>query len=62
MPGIADAATAPGLGPPPQHNAVLSGLAGLGMAQQNSLDPLFWICQGEPACWNGRLECGLALG
>ena len=35
-----DAATALGLGAPPQ-NMILSGLAGLGMVQQNPLDSLF---------------------
>ena len=35
-----DAATALGLGLP-QQNTMLSGLAGLGMAQQNPLDSLF---------------------
>ena len=36
-----DAATALGLGILPQQNTMLSGLAGLGMAQQNPLDSLF---------------------
>ena len=35
-----DAATALGLGVP-QQNTMLSGMAGLGMVQQNSLDSLF---------------------
>ena len=35
------AATALGLGPLPQQNTMLSGLTGLGMAQQNPLDSLF---------------------
>ena len=46
-----DAATALGLGIPPQQNAMLSGLTGPGMAQQNPLDSLFGSAGTNPAGW-----------
>ena len=46
-----DAATALGLGIPPPQNTTILGLAGLGMAQPNSLDSLFGSAGTNP--WAG---------
>ena len=47
-PGAAGAATALGLGMPPQQNAAPSGLMGLGMAQQSPLGSLFGSAGTNP--------------
>ena len=55
------AATALGLGPLPQQNTMLSGLAGLGMAQQNPLDSLFGSAGTNTLAGLGGLNTGLGL-
>ena len=56
-----DAAIALGLGPGalPQQNAMLSGLAGLGMAQQSSLDSLLGSAGTDPLAGVTGLHIGL---
>ena len=53
------AGTALGLGPLPQQNMVLSGFAGLGMAQQNHLDSLFGSVRTNPLAGLSGLNTGL---
>ena len=52
-------ATALGLGPLPQQNTMLSGLAGLGIAQQNPLDSLFGSVGTNTLAGLGGLNTGL---
>ena len=58
-PKAVDAATALGLGILPQHNAMLLGLTGLGMAQPNSLDSLFGSAGTNPLAGVTGLHTGL---
>ena len=54
-----DAVTVLGLGIPPQQNAMLSGLTGLGTAQPNSLDSLFGSTGTNPWARITGLNTGL---
>ena len=54
-----DVDTALGLGPLPQQNTMLSGLAGLGMAQRNPMDSLFGSVRTNTLAGLGGLNTGL---